>query len=101
MDHRLCQNCRGGGTVSGYIVGLGSHLTDELCAHVFKTVFQLDLFGDGHTIVGDEGRSEGFLQNYISSFRSQGYSYGVSQLIYTFFQGCSGIRTKFDLFCHF
>ncbi len=26
----------------------------QLRAHVFKGVFQLDLLGDGHTVVGDE-----------------------------------------------
>ena len=52
------------------IVGLGCYFLHQLCAHVLKRVCQLDLLRNGHTIVGNERSTEGFIQNYVSAFRS-------------------------------
>ena len=34
---------------------------DKLCAHILECILQLDLFCDGHTIVGDERSTVGFV----------------------------------------
>ena len=54
-DHGLGEDCGGGSAVAGDIVGLRGDFLDELRAHIFKGVFQLDLLGNGYTVVGDEG----------------------------------------------
>ena len=44
----------GGGAVACDVVGLGGNFLHQLCAHVLERVFELDLLGDGHAVVGDE-----------------------------------------------
>jgi hypothetical protein len=56
VDHGLCQQRSGGGTVAGNIVGLGGDLLHQLCAHVLKGIGQLHFLGDADAVVGDEGR---------------------------------------------
>ena len=58
----------------------------QLCAHVFKWVFQFDLFCDGNTIVGDQRCAEFFVQNDVASLWTQGDFYSISQLVDTFLQ---------------
>ena len=81
--HCLGQNGCGGGTVAGHVIGLGSHFLHQLRAHVLKSVCQLDLLRDGHTVIGDQGSAEGLIEYYISSFRSKCHSHGVAELIDT------------------
>ena len=52
----LSQNCCGGGSVTGDVVGLLSDLFYEFCADALEWVFEFDLFSDRNTIVSD-GRS--------------------------------------------
>ncbi len=98
--HSLCQNRCGCGTVTCYIVGLCSNFFDELCAHVFKAVCQLDLFCNRNTIVCDERSAVLFVQNNVSSFRSKGYTYGICKLVYTILKSVSCLCSIFNLFCH-
>ena len=80
-DNGLSQYGGGGGTVAGHIVGLGCHFTDQLCAHILKSVLQLHILGDGNTVIGDEGRAELLAQNHIPALGTQGDLHGVSQLV--------------------
>ena len=67
--HSLCQYGCGSGTVTCCIVGLGSDFLYQLCTHVFKSIFQLDLFCDGHTVVCDQRSTIALIQYYVSSLR--------------------------------
>ncbi len=98
--HRLCQYGSCGGSVSCHVVGLGGYLFYKLCAHVLKSVSQLDLLCNGHTVIGDQGSPEGLIQHHISSFGSQCHSHGVSQLIDAGLQCRTGLCSVFDFFCH-
>ena len=89
MDHCLRQNGSCGGSVSGHIIGLGSYFLDQLRAHVLKRILQLDLLGDGHTVVGDQRSAKGLIQDNVSSLWSKSYSYGICQFINAYFQRCS------------
>ena len=66
-NKRLCQNRCGGGTVAGSIVRFGGNFAYELSAHVLELVFQLDLFGDGNAVIGDDRSAKLFAQNYVAS----------------------------------
>jgi hypothetical protein len=57
-DYDLGQNSRRRGAVTGYVVGLGCDLLDELGTLVLEDVLKLYLTGDRHTIVGDGRRAE-------------------------------------------
>ena len=109
-DHRVCagshvlqafaddglrhQGCRCG-AVAGHIVGLGGNFLHQLCTHVFKGIFQLDLLGDGNTVVGDQGRTKFLIQHHIAPLGPQGNFDGICQLVYASFQGAAGFLTKY------
>src|SRR5262245_48786611 len=58
LDDRLRENRSSGGAIAGNIRGLGSDLAHHLRAHVFEFVFQLNFFGDRHTVLGDARSTE-------------------------------------------
>jgi len=53
-DHGLRQNRCGGGAVAGRVIRVVGDFIHELGAHVLKLVVQLDLLGDGDTVIGDQ-----------------------------------------------
>ena len=73
-DHCLCQNSCGCGAVTCNVIGLCCNFFYQLCTHILESIFQLDLFCDGHTIVGDQRSTKGFIQSYVTSLGSKGYS---------------------------
>ena len=77
-DHGLGQQGGGGGTVAGYVVGLGGNFFHQLGAHVFKGVFQFNITGDGHAVIDDGGGTKFLFQYYVAAFRSQGNFYSIS-----------------------
>ena len=48
---------RRGGAVAGNVVGLRGDLAHHLRAHVLELVFEFDLLGDGHAVLGDARRA--------------------------------------------
>ena len=89
--HGLRQQGGGGGAVAGHIVGLGGNLPHQLRAHVLKGIVQLDLLGDGHAVVGDQGRAELLIQHHIAALGAQGDLYGIGQLIDAGLQSLPGL----------
>jgi hypothetical protein len=56
-------------------------VSTRTAAHVLRRIFQLDLFGDRHAILGD-GRSTVFLlKDNISPFRPEGDLDSIGELI--------------------
>ena len=100
MDDGLGQDRSGGGPIAGDVVGLGGYFTDQGGAHVFERIFQFDVLGNGHPIIGDGGRTEFLFQYNVPAFGPQGYLYGISQGIDTAFQAAAGIFIKFNQFSH-
>ena len=90
MDHGLSQQGGGGGTVAGNIVGLGGNLLHQLCAHVLKGIGQLDLLGDAHTVISDEGSAVLFIQNHVTALGAQGDLNGIGQLVNAGLQSLAG-----------
>src|SRR5690606_7182078 len=72
VDDGLGQNGSGGGAVTGSVVGLGRNVLDQLGAHVLELVFQLDLFGHGHAVLGDQRSAEAAVQDHVAAFRAEG-----------------------------
>ena len=56
--------------------------------------------GDRNTIVCDERSTEGFVENNVSSFRSDRYANGISKFIYTSFKSFSGFNAIFNFLSH-
>src|ERR1700760_1954261 len=51
-ETRLSEHGGGGGAVTGYVISLLRDLFDECRPHVLEGVLELDLLGDGNTVVG-------------------------------------------------
>src|SRR5699024_3229087 len=99
-DEGLGQHSCGGGSVTGYVVGLGGHLFDELGTHVLVGVLELDLTGDGHTIVGDGGGAELLLEHHVAALGAEGHLDGVGELVHTRLEAAAGLVIKFEILCH-
>ena len=99
-DHCLCQNGCGGGAVACCVVGLGCDLTHQLRAHVLKLVLQLDLLGDGHTVVGDDGGAELLAQHHVAALGAQGDLNRICQRVNASAQCLAGVLALLDLFSH-
>ena len=100
VNHCLSKNSCCCSTITSYIICLGCNFFDELCAHVFESVFQFDLFCDRNTIVCDERSTKLFVKYYVSSFWSDRYSYCICKFVYTSFKCGSCFCAEFNFFCH-
>jgi hypothetical protein len=49
-------------------------------------IFQFDFFGDRHTVFGDVGSAEGFLDHHIAAFGAKGYFHSIGQCVNAFFE---------------
>jgi hypothetical protein len=90
--------CRGG-AVTGNVGGLGSDFLHQLDAHVFEFVFQFDLLGNGHAVLGDQRSAEGFVDHDVAALGAEGYLDYVSQGVDTFQDGVAAVLVEFDDLC--
>ena len=113
-DDCLRKYCGSGCTVADNVVCLGGSFLDDLRAHVFKRVSQLNFTGDGHAIVGEfdflsnryavvdyDGATVLLFQDYVTSLGTERDFYRVGKLAYAAFQCTSCFFSVFDLFSHF
>ena len=99
-DHRLGEHGRGGGAVTGYVVGLGGHLLGELGAHVLVGVVQLDLAGDGHAIVRDGRCAELLVEDDVATLGPQRHLDCVGERVHSALQRLTGVRVERQHFGH-
>ena len=83
-NHDIGKQRGGGGTVTGDVIGLDGGLADELGAHVLDLVLELDLLGDGHTVVGDERGAEAALAGDVAALGTKRDLDGIGEF------GCAG-----------
>ena len=100
VDDALGEDRSGGRTVTGLVVGLGSHFLDHLGTHVLEAVFQFDLLGHRDTVLGHLRGAEFLVDDDIAAFRAEGHLHCVCQCVGTFLHQVPGINIEFDLFCH-
>ena len=67
----LGENGRGGGAVAGDVAGLAGDFADELGAHVFVRIFELDFLGHGHAVLGDGRAAEFLVEDDVAAARSE------------------------------
>jgi len=70
---RLGENRRGRGAVAGHVAGLAGDLADHLGAHVLPGVFQGDLLGDRHAVLGDRRGAPLLVEHHVPPARSEGH----------------------------
>ena len=101
LDNRLGQNSCCCCPISCIISSLRSHFFDHLGSHVFKIIGKFNFLGNGYAILGNLRRTKFFINNHISSFRTQCYLYCICQCINTLFKFVTGLYVKLNFFCHF
>ena len=100
VHQRLCEHGCGGGAVTGNVVGLGGDFLRQLGAQVLVRVVQFNLAGNGHAVVGDDGRTPLLVEHNIAPARAKGYLDRVCQLIDAGLQGLAGCIVEFKLLSH-
>src|ERR1700681_3440103 len=98
-DDRLCKNGRGGGAIAGFVGSVGSDFLHHLRAHVLELVFELDLFGYRHAVLGDGGGAEALVEHCVAAFRTQRYLDGIRQNIYALEHALPSVVAKAYVFC--
>jgi len=97
---RLREHGCGGGAVAGNVIGLGGDFLRQLGAQVLVRVVQFNLAGNGHAVVGDDGRTPLLIEHNIAPARAKGYLDRVCQLIDAGLQGLAGGIVEFKLLSH-
>ena len=90
-DQRLGQHGGGGGSVARGVVGLGGDLLDQLGAQVLVGLVQLDLTGDGHTVVRDGGGTELLVDDDVAAARTERHLHGVGETVHAPLEGATGV----------
>ena len=71
VENGFGQHRGGGGAIARDVGRLGGHFLDHLGAHVFVSVFQLDLLGDRNAVLGHRGRTERLLQDDVAALGTE------------------------------
>src|SRR6266487_2993520 len=96
----LSEHGRGGRAVTGNVGSLGSDFTDHLRAHVLEGISELDLLGNGHAVLGDDGRAELLLDHRIATLGAEGDLHCVGKSIHAAQNRLTGILTCNNLLRH-
>jgi hypothetical protein len=100
VHHRLGQHGGGRGAVTGDVVGLGGDLLGELCAEVLERVVELDLTGDGHTVVGDGGRTPLLVEDDVAALGAERDLDGVRERVDTALERATGVLVELQDLWH-
>src|SRR5436305_3166 len=99
-DERLGEDGGGGRAVTRDVVGLLGYFFDELRADLLVRVLELDLLGDGHTIVGDRGGAPLLLQDDVATLRAERHLDGIGELVHATLEGATRLLVERDEFGH-
>jgi hypothetical protein len=99
-DHRPCENGRGRRAVTGDVVGLLRDLLDELRTDLLVRVLEVDLLGDGDTVVGDGRRAPLLLEDDVAALRAERDADGVGELVHSRLERAPGVLVVGDLLGH-
>ena len=94
----LSQNGRGGGAVTGGVIGLGGHFAHHLGAHVLELVFQFDFLGNRHTVFGDAGGAEGLFDHNVTTLGAECDFHSIGKNVDATQHFFAGIGGKTDFF---
>ena len=93
-DQRLGEHGRGGRAVTGDVVGLLGDLLDELGADLLVRVLELDLLGDGDTVVGDRGGAPLLLEHDVAALGAEGHLDGVGEDVHAPLEAATGLLVE-------
>ena len=90
------QNGGGCGSITSLVVGLGSDLLDQTGTDVVVTIGELNLLGNGDTVLGDLGSTKGLVNDNIASSWAEGDLDSISEHVGSLEHQSSGFSAKFD-----
>ena len=93
---RLGEDGGGRRAVTGDVVGLLGDLLDELGADLLVRVLELDLLGDGDTIVGDRGGAPLLLEDDVAALGAEGHLDGVGEGVHAPLEAAAGLLVESD-----
>ncbi|OEI67489.1 DNA polymerase II large subunit [Curtobacterium sp. ER1/6] len=99
-DERLGEHGRGGRPVTGDVVGLLGDLLDELRADLLVRVVELDLLGDGDTVVRDRGGAPLLLEDDVAAARAERHLHGVGQGVQAALEATTGLLVESNDLSH-
>ena len=99
-DERLAEHDRGGGAVAGDVVGLGRDFLEELRAHVLERLFELDLAGDGHAVIGDRRGAELLVQDDVAALGAERHLDRVGEPVDAPLERATSGLVEDELLCH-
>src|SRR6266567_2740507 len=80
-DDRMSEHGRRSRAVTGLVGGLRGHLAHHLRAHVLELVFELDLLGDGHAVLGDAWCAKRLVEQDVATLGAKRHAYRVGERI--------------------
>jgi hypothetical protein len=89
------------GPVAGFVVGLAGDFHDQLGAHVFERVLELDILGHGHAVVDDDRAAEGLLQDHIAARGAHGGADRAREFADAVSKFLAGVEVIEDLLAQF
>src|SRR6266478_3368407 len=96
----LREHGRGGRAVTDNVGSLGSDFADHLRAHVLERSAEFDFLGNGHAILGDDGRAELLFDHRVAALGAEGDLYCVGEGIHAAQNRLAGILTCYNLLRH-
>jgi hypothetical protein len=99
LDDGLRQHGGGGCAIACNVGRLGRDLFQHLRAHVLELVVELDLFGDGDTVLGHAWRAEGLLEHDIAALGTQGHLDRVGQNVDALEHLFPSVGVELHFFC--
>ena len=98
--HRPGEDRGGRRAVTGDVVGLLGDFLDELGADLLERVFEVDLLGDGDTVVRDRGGAPLLFEDDIAATRAEGDAHCVGELVHARLERPAGVLVVGDLLGH-
>ena len=87
---------RRGRAVTGLVGGLRGNLAHHLRAHVLELVFQLDLLGGGHAVLGDAWCAKRLVQQDVTALGAERHAHRVGENIYAAQHAVASVDREFD-----
>src|SRR6516164_6154815 len=74
------------------------NLAHHLRAHVLELVFQLDLLGGGHAVLGDAWCAKRLVQQDVAALGAERHAHRVGENIYAAQHAVASVDREFDFF---
>src|SRR5262249_7593940 len=95
-DDRVSEHGRRGRAVAGLVGGLRGNLAHHLRAHVLELVFELDLLGGGHAVLGDAWCAKRLVEHDVAALGAERHAHRVGENIDAAQHAVASVDREFD-----